>query len=486
MSTTTVIRTLHEKSELAERPELDFFTAPQTDASIRHTFFEEYMTMFPLSTEKTQNLRIIIPADPVHFIDLSRSFLEIKLHGVGKSISKRLPPEIVVAPSYRNRSTQEFSSIATNSPWMVVNNIAASLFEYVKIECNGIQILDGTNYAYEAMITKLLNCTTANKDSVQRLAWFTLEEANVLNTWSFGGYTELEERNAASSDGKTFTVFDRIYIPIAYAHKFIPNNVNISLHFKQADSEFTIIAASPLNANMRWGDSSISPDEIDMTPPDLRLSIDSITYHVCKVRPYEHILERLNKRLEKEPALFFFPKRDTRNFLIPPNTQSFHMTVYTGRKPQSVTFCMVADQDVLGNIYTSPFNFRNFDLRKFTLTVNNLLPTAPLDVDLAEGNWEAAYRLLSESTGHNTEFGDGPMISPTLFKNGNFLLHYSLSNNLSTDKFLESAEMVLIHITLEFKKLLPQAVRVIMLARIDEYIEVWGPERKFVGSFTAA
>jgi hypothetical protein len=144
---------------------------------------------------------------------------------------------------------------------------------------------------------------------------------------------------------------------------------------------------------------------------------------------------------------------------------------------------MVRDSDALGNYFTTPFGFNSFGLRRCSLTVNNLLPAAPLEFDLTRNKWHGGYRMLADATGHNSEFGEGPLLTPEYYTDGNFLMHYPLSNNLSTDSYLEAAEACNVNLSLEFSSGLGDAVRLIMLARFDDFVECFGIERTFVPSY---
>lgn len=83
------VRVLHTKSQLAIRPEFDLFSAPLTDASISHTFFESVSPAYPLSSDENQVISLMLQKDPVHFIDLSRSYVEIYLQGVGPDANRQ-------------------------------------------------------------------------------------------------------------------------------------------------------------------------------------------------------------------------------------------------------------------------------------------------------------------------------------------------------------------------------------------------------------
>ena len=550
------VRVLHAKSQLAIRPEFDLFSAPLTDASIAHTTYEAVSPTYPLSNEENQVISLLLPKDPVHFIDLSRSYLEIRIKGVGPD-SKRLfgsLPPAVQAASYvpsTTRGGQQSSTASTStdtaaataagaaavadaataaaaevtgatstkttkqasqqgagsgslsrqtralatedrhvpdasdqdlapgmqellgsSGWTVVNNIGASLFEIVKINVNEFNMFHSAHYPYQALLTKLLNVSRENLGSVQGLAYFALEESNKMNGWSFGQNEALLNRTNAFYDGKTMSVFDRLYIPITYSRKLLPNNVSIRIELTQSKNAFAILAS---RRRTRWTGPGGTPA--------VKLQIVGLTWHVCKVRPYDNLLDSVNARLLKEPALYFFPRRDVRVFIVAAGSQSFHQIIFQGRKPQSITLAMVKDSDALGNFFTTPFGFNSFDLRRCTLAVNNLLPTAPLEVNLTENQWQAGYRMMADATGHNAEFGEGPLLTEQYFTDGNFLLHYPLTNNLSADSYLESAEVCNVNLSLEFAVGLPHAVRLIVLARFDDFVECFGVERMFVPSY---
>lgn len=357
--------------------------------------------------------------------------------------------------------------------WTVVNNIGSSIFEIVKINVNEFNMFHSSHYPYQALLTKLLNVTRDNLGSVQGLAHFALEESKKMNAWSFGQDEMLKNRAKIFNDSGVMVVYDRLYIPITYSRKLLPNNVSIRIELTQSKTAFAILAAQH---RTRWTGPS--------NTPAIKLQIKNLTWHVCKVRPYDYLLESINARLLREPALYFFPRRDVRVFIIAAGSLSFHQIVFQGRKPQSITLAMVLDSDALGNVFRTPFGFESFGLTRCSLSVNNLLPTAPLEVNIAEGRWQAGYRLLADATGHNAEFGEGPLLTQQYFTDGNFLLHYPLTNNLSADSYLESAEVSNVNVSMEFGAGgLQKAVRLIVLARFDDYVECFRKERMFVPSY---
>ena len=472
----SAIRVIHEKSILAERPEFDLFSAPLTDASIAHTTYESVSPSFPLAAEENQVVCLFLPRDPVNYIDLSRSYLELRIKGTGADVSLAAG-STPGAGEAASPVVDDIKKLDTRSAWTVVNNIGSSIFEIAKVTINDYNIFHSSNYPYQAIMTKLLNVTKDNLDSVQLLAGFALEEQKKMERWSFGNVPAVEGRVSHTHQGRTMTIFDRLYIPITYAYKLLPNNVSIRIELTQSKNAFSIIAAQN---RVTWTGGSTTN-----RTPAVSLRIVGLTWHVCKVRPYDHILEANNIRMLREPALYFFPRRDLRVFIIGSNQQSFHQLVYQGRKPRSVTLGMVKDSSALGNYFTTPFGFEAFGLTRCSLTVNNLLPAAPLEFDFSgqPRRWQAGYRMLSDSTGHNAEYGAGPLISPEYYTDGNFLLHYSLSNNLSSDNYLESAEPCNINLSLEFGDALTDAVRLIVLSRFDDFVECMGPERTFLPSY---
>lgn len=551
MAASSAVRVLHHKSKLAVRPEFDLFSAPLTDASIAHTTYESISSSYPLSNEENQVISLLVPRDPVNFIDLSRSYLEIHIRGVGPDSKKEFgsmpaavrmnvvgqvnttvqPPAATApatdqnqAPTGQSLTTQETTkqagsdastslkastSVGASEPlerqrrqfdrttvandmyvpseddqslpddiklllgspaWTVVNNIGASLFEIVKVNVNEFNLFHTAHYPYQALITKLLNVSRENLASVQGLAYFELEEKNKMNGWSFGNEEALVGRAKAFYNENTMIVYDRLYIPITYSRKLLPNNVSIRVELTQSKNAFAIIASKH---RVRWTGPGGTPA--------VKLQISHLTWHVCKVRPYDYLLDTINSRLLREPALYFFPRRDVRVFIISAESLSFHQIIYQGRKPQSITLAMVEDVDALGNYFATPFGFGTFNLSRCTLAVNNLLPNAP--VELTDQKLQGSYRMLADATGHNSEFGEGPLLTPQYFEDGNFLLHYPLTNNLTADAYLESAEICNVNLSLEFKTKLNNAVRLIVLSRFDDFVECVGVERTFLPSY---
>ena len=139
---------IHENSMIAAKSEMDFFSVPPTQVSVKDGFWSSHN--LEKSATNVGPYRIELPKDNYYY-DLSKNYIQLKLQ--------------IVKP--------DGSALAETDKIGVINLLAKTFFERVIVKIQGKEVYNsGSLYAYQAYIETLLNYGWGSKNGELQLGLF--------------------------------------------------------------------------------------------------------------------------------------------------------------------------------------------------------------------------------------------------------------------------------------------------------------------------
>jgi len=265
---------------------------------------------------------------------------------------------------------------------------------------------------YKAYFETLLSHGKEYLDSQgSEFLFYTDNNGNVLSD-SNDGY---KKRKAFISKSKDVELIDRLKLDLASQHRYILNDINVSLSLSRLPDQFCLTYVRPSSST----DPVINP-KIKIL--DASLFIRKHTLYPSLVIAHQKLLESGSN------AVYPIKKCDTKFFTIPQGNQSFvEENVFMGSLPSKIVIGFVKNSSFNGTYSTDPFYFDHFDLNYLSITVNNMpLPVKSLNFDFANNSYLIAYHLLLSALG--ISFKDhGLVINRENYIKGNTLFAFDVN-----------------------------------------------------------
>ncbi len=369
---------VHHDSMVAAKSELDFFSIPPTQVSVKDGFWSQH-SLEKAATD-TGPFRLELPSDS-YFYDLSKNYLQLTL-------------QIVNADG---------SNLAAGADIASINLIGKTFFERVIVKIQGKEVFNsGSLYAYQAYLETLLNYGTEAKSSELQLALF-FKENDFQNVAASGGYTS---RRARFAQSKQVDLFAPIHSQLFNTGRYMLRDTKIELELHRNKDHFVLIAP---NADT-----------------DYKCKVIDVNWHVWKVDLQESANLAIDQRLLKDTAKYPIRRVSVINTEL--NTRGRIVSVnnlLNGDIPRRLILGLVPSKNFAGSLDTNPFNFHHYNVNTVELRVGGK-EIKPLKMDFSNDNYGMAYMYLLNGIGIGNA-DKGISISYAEYKKGNTLFVFDLT-----------------------------------------------------------
>ena len=249
------------------------------------------------------------------------------------------------------------SNLTAENQCTVVNNFANALWELVEIKVSDrVDIMQSmrNSYAYQTFFDYTLNSDVNREDYLFTEQLFKMDSGTTKDDSEVVVFTGDGVRNKAAADrakrvakSKAVTVSSRLHCPLLTTSKALPSNMRIRVSFLKNADKFLLIA----------------DDE------DYKVEIQDVYLNVTFTRPYDHLLQIIEERLQKQPAPYYVSKPE---LIIKPIAQSGRIVrlnnLFPAKLPKHAFFCVQRSKDFDGSFDSNPFTFVPFG--KFQLYID--------------------------------------------------------------------------------------------------------------------
>lgn len=431
---------LHKDSCLGVLSQLDIFAVPTSETSLDRSNWIEYKPISSLTDDGA--IEFVISGTTSEYIDLSETLLYIKCQIVKNN--NDLPVEAdKIAP---------------------VNNFLHSLFSQVDVYLNGKLITPSNNtYAYRAYLENLLNYGKEAKESyLSSSVWFE-DSAGEFDTLDVANKGYISRRELTKG-GKQFDMIGRLHSDIFNQERYLISDVEVRIKLVRSKNSFSLMTATGLNPKVHLLDTSLVVRKVKINPA---------------------ILLAHAKGLELSTAKYPITKIDTRTITIPSGLQSKSLdNIFLGQLPKRLVIGFVKNISYNGHYEKNPFNFENFKLNYFSLTIDgDQIHGKPLQPDFDYDNYIHAFHTLFSGTGmHHSYSGNG--ITRTSYPDGNFILAFDLTNDLSAScsNHWSLQKSGSVRIEVGFAEALPCTINCIIYSEFQNLIQI-SREREIITDF---
>jgi hypothetical protein len=300
----------------------------------QHKNVEQVLPIAGLNQDSA--LEFVIKGVPSYFIDLSETFLSLKVKLI----------------------TSAGGDLTTGNVG-VVNNFFHSIFRNLELYINNKKVYDAQNmYPYIAWMHKKLTYSAEELlKTGASFGWAEDTPAGVANTKTLeaGGSANvgLDERKSFLLKSREMTYFDNLVIPLSMQNRCLPPNVNVTIKLTPNDKNF-YFKTEVLKSYVDEGNPKLQILEAILHTTRKRFS-DALTKEI----EYAHV----NKHV-------MIPYKD---YLIKAITLQANVLSYTtealfqGVNPDTVIVALVDDAAYNGSLVKNPFYFENAGLTEVFL-----------------------------------------------------------------------------------------------------------------------
>lgn len=172
----------------------------------------------------------------------------------------------------------------------------------------------------------------------------------------------------------------------------------------------------------------IAPTAADNTR--YQIEVIGLRLFVKTVQLTDGLALNMTRKLEQQPARYPIRKSMLKAVFISENRYQINANLFNDVIPRRIIFGLVSNSDFTGNLRTSPFNFKHFDLRECTILANgHAYPTTPYTLDYANNLYVRAYFDMLDGAGLAGTL-DINGITMDKFKSGWCIYVFNLTNSM--------------------------------------------------------
>jgi hypothetical protein len=145
------------------------------------------------------------------------------------------------------------------------------------------------------------------------------------------------------------------------------------------------------------------------TTEKYHLEVQSCKLYIKKVSLMDGLALDIARRLDRAPARYAIRKSMMKSLFVSQGRYEFSQSIFSDQLPRRIILGLVSNADFVGNIKTSPLNFKNFDVREISIIANGRsYPQAPFNLDFEKKKYVRAFYDQNEAIGFtNTLEGNG-------------------------------------------------------------------------------
>lgn len=422
-------------------------------------------TYYPVSSlVNTNQFEFNIGASSRNFMDLSKSRLTLDIAVTKENGDKLVKDKDLVAP---------------------IANSGHSVFKSLDVLLNSTSLNSGENvhYAYRSYLHSILTKDKMWEESCGKIESYFCDspashDSNDVKSTSNVGLRErwYQIRNT----GGRFQVSIYLTSDIFLMEEYLCPGVGIYLKFTLHRPEFYLIT---------------SQDE------RYKYQIDNAVLYMSYLSVNENISVAYERAIAREPALFKYPRTDTKSFVLPQGSTTASLDQIITHGPfDTMTLTFIPNSKYGGEYKSTPLHFPHYNLDFCALSWEGTLVTGlafsprfnkksttsafttgdevevdtppavapdptPLDVE----HYVDIYSQLFQHEGNKNR---GSLITPSHFKNGYFIIKYNMPKQPKTTSPAGSGLQSLARISLKFGEPLPEAVTVLLITTTSSYLAI--------------
>ena len=346
------------------KPELDLFSVPPTQVGVENSFFTEVLPQTTVTTEGPWTF--CVPASQF-MTDLSRQYLFMRLK-ITKADGTNLD-----APAAGH--LHDYCG--------PINLLGKVMFEQLKLYLNGKMVYDTADtYSYISYLTTVLQYGQEAKDNQLKVAGYE-KDTPLAQIDTLAQNTGWAARALQYRESRLVELMAPLDFPLAQQERYLPSEIEVKVVLHRHKNDFILL----------------SPD----AGADFKIYIDDIRWLVRQVEVTPALEMTLRSGMQRQLAKYPVRRMQIRTLLI--NAGSQHTpsnNLWTGQLPRRIVIGMVSEQAFNGHYAQSPFNFKNFNLRRAWVVANGeTYPKRgrPLRMDFTHNKYAQMYVQFYEALG---------------------------------------------------------------------------------------
>lgn len=335
---------------------LSFFEIPPTNVSVSNSTTMELLTLNPV---QIQPLHFKIHASS-NYIDLTKCYVYIQ----GRIRKYNAQNQLV--------------NLARDENVSVINMLGNTLWKNCRVSINGTQVFEGNSLmAYKSIFGYTLSYPETVKNSYLSVAGYYTDGDKLTEG---PGH---DARKGLFSESKVVELMAKLDVDICHQPRYLVNQCEVDIELLQNDDNFIIVA----------------PDASEDTRYHFELLACKL--YCKKLELMDSLAYDLNKRLELKPARYPIKKTTIKSLFISENRTEYTANLWSDQVPTRVTLAMVKNDNFIGNLKNSPFQFEPFDVRDISIMANGVMyPAAPYsNLNFPKGLYARPYHDMQDAVG---------------------------------------------------------------------------------------
>jgi hypothetical protein len=391
--------------------------------------YEEYQPVVNVQ-DSSNKIEFKIPGNSNHYLDLSDSFLRIKL----KVLQKNGTP------------LTEESTVGT------VNLFMHALFSQLDLYFNEKLVSTSNNgYPYRAYIETLLCYGREYKSSQGECALYYEDTKGGIAGASNTGWAK---RKTHIHKSKTVELIDKLRFNLANQHRYILNDVTMRICLTRASDSFVLYSGTRADEGM--------------------IKLLSASYYIRKQLPFPSIILAHQRLLEKgEIAQYPFKNTEVKYFTISQgNSSALEENIFVNTIPSRIVVGFVDSLAFNGDVASNPFRFHHYNIRTISISVNNIsMPIRPLTLDFENDECLLPYYLLFTSTGIAGQDA-GLSFGRDEYKENNALFTFDIQQPTGNEALLNLEKSGSVKIEVQFGAVLEKSIHCVILSEQQGVLEI--------------
>ena len=337
--------------------------------------------------------------------------------------------------------------LGANDDVAFINMPLYSIFSNIDVFFNDVRVDGGDDmYGYHSILKHLMDYSANTLENQFLPTGYAKDQADKMDDKNNTGHVSRKVWNSGSAH-----LSGKLQSNIFQQPLYLLNGVRVLIRLFRQKPEFALMSYS-----------------VDVKPwfeiSEARLSVRRIN-----ISPY--VREMHEQALSHTNALYHYPLKMFHFFSIPKEERSvIKENLFNGMIPKFVTICMVPSSAFNGMYNKNPYNFTHNNVKSIGLYKNNEpTPFAPY-----EPNFETS-QYMREYIGQYIAMGMLGKDVNLSFTNSEYPKGYTFFMfNLNPDLSMTSAlpEKANLTLKMQFAKVLPEAVTIIMHVLFDGLIEI--------------
>ena len=423
--------------------------AMEIDHQIAPAAIDDNLNLFSLPAENVGVLdRRWVITGPVNTSIDANSVIEFNVDGNAEKYIDLKNTRLLINFKMFNADGKPLKETDMAAP---INLFLATMWRQVEIQLNHENLRGvNTNYPYKAIFDALLETTSGYKIGQLGSSMFAKDLGGMMDAHNkAGGNTGFDFRRNLTTESEECEMTGGFYLDICQQkeNRLILNGVHLNIKMWPASNEFKFMAD---NACI-----------IKLTRCALKL---------CLVTVNPEIMVAQREVMQIAPVVYPFYRSDIKTFSVAATEMNLTSeNLFNSRVPHKVIVGIVTSKAYNGDFHLNPFNFKHFNVKQMTLTVDgNAVPS--------EGGFKPNFKsdkgnlFMEEYLALNGDNIGNPLwyhgIELKDFAKGYAIYVFSVRTEHDIKK------RGLTRLNIEFAEALPEAVTVIVYGKFPDMYQI--------------